>query len=345
MIIGITGTLGAGKGTIVEYLKKKGFKHYSVRDFLIKEINERGLPVDRDSMVLVANQLRQMHSPSYIVDMAKRESGDVIIESIRTPGEVEVIKEKGGYIIGIDAIPSIRYVRIVTRQSETDNISYEEFLEQENREMESSDPTRQNLSKCLELADVIVTNNSDFTSLFKQVELIYEELAGLEKKKESRNRPSWDEYFLNIMESVASRATCDRGRSGCVIVKDKHILSTGYVGSPPGLPHCDEVGHLMMKATAEGDENGEIHEHCVRTIHAEQNAIVNAARFGIALEGATLYCQMEPCSVCARLIIAAGIKRVVCKNRYQKARLTREMFRDTDVELVVLNDELQKYGD
>src|SRR5487761_582994 len=82
-------------------------------------------------------------------------------------------------------------------------------------------------------------------------------------------RPTWDEYFIELTRTVASRSTCDRGRSGCVIVKEKHILCTGYVGSPPGMPHCDEVGHLLRKVI---DEDGQVRQHCVRTIHAEQNA-------------------------------------------------------------------------
>src|SRR3989344_6936165 len=90
------------------------------------------------------------------------------------------------------------------------------------------------------------------------------------------NRPSWDEYFINIANEVSKRATCDRGKSGCVIVKDKHILTTGYVGSPAGLPHCDEVGHLFKTTT---HENGKITQHCMRTTHAEQNAICQSAKF------------------------------------------------------------------
>lgn len=347
MIIGITGTNGAGKGTIAEFLKQKGFKHYSVRDFLIEQIQERGLPVNRDSMVIVANQIREINSSSYIIEklfeMAKKQGGNSVIESVRTEGEAKAIKLSGGYLIAIDAIPSIRYVRITTRKNETDNISYEKFLEDENREMMSEDTNKQNISKCIELADFLATNNSDFASLFKQVENIYNKILEIEKLKTIPARPSWDEYFIKIMEAVSLRATCNRGRSGCVIVKNNHVLSTGYVGSPPGLPHCDEVGHLMIKASAEGEPEGELHEHCVRTIHAEQNAIVNAAKFGIELDGATLYCQMEPCSVCARMIIAAGIKRVVCKNKYHKADLTREMFKQTNVELVVLNNNIQEY--
>ncbi|MCK5595646.1 cytidine/deoxycytidylate deaminase family protein [bacterium] len=158
-----------------------------------------------------------------------------------------------------------------------------------------------------------------------------------------RSRPNWDAYFIKMMEAVASRATCGRGRAGCVVVRNNHILSTGYVGSPPGLSHCDEKGHLMIKSTEEGDDSGKLHDHCVRTIHAEQNAIVHAARIGVALEGSTLYVKMEPCSVCARMIIAAGIKRVVCKQKYHTASLTRKMFTQVGIKLDVLNDKEPEY--
>jgi dCMP deaminase len=159
---------------------------------------------------------------------------------------------------------------------------------------------------------------------------------------EKKRRPSWDEYFLSLTEHVASRATCDRGRSGCVIVKDKRVLATGYVGSPPCLDHCDDVGHLMKRVV---DEDGTIRQHCVRTIHAEQNAICQAARYGIPLEGASLYCKMEPCRVCAMLIISVGIKRVVCCRRYHAAQDTRDMFSKAGVELVVIEDEIEQYSE
>lgn len=157
----------------------------------------------------------------------------------------------------------------------------------------------------------------------------------------SYKRPSWDEYFLEMIEQVSTRGTCDRGRSGCVIVLDRRIVATGYVGSPPGLPHCDDVGHLMKKVI---DEDGTVRQHCMRTIHAEQNAIVQAAKHGIAIDGATLYAQMEPCRVCAMLIIGVGIKRVVCRRRYHAAQETREMFGRAGVELVVIEDRVEQYA-
>ncbi len=160
------------------------------------------------------------------------------------------------------------------------------------------------------------------------------------KTSDKHKRPPWDEYFLNIMEEVGKRGSCDRGRAGCVIVKNKHILATGYVGSPPGLPHCDEVGHLMRKVTY---EDGEERMHCVRTIHAEQNAICAAARFGISLEGSTLYVKMEPCEVCTRLLIAVGIKRVVCKNKYHGAKKSLEMFKKSGIKVEYLSDKELEY--
>lgn len=153
-------------------------------------------------------------------------------------------------------------------------------------------------------------------------------------------RPSWDEYFLEIMDAVAKRATCDRGRSGCVIARDRRILATGYVGSPAGTPHCDKVGHELMEAL---NADGTISKHCVRTAHAEQNAIAHAARLGIALEGGTLYCKMTPCYACAKMIINAGIERVVSLNDYHASQRTKAIFKTAGVKFELVNNRVEKY--
>ena len=155
-------------------------------------------------------------------------------------------------------------------------------------------------------------------------------------------RPSWDEYFLEIIKSVGKRATCDRGRSGCLISKDKQILVTGYVGAPQGLPHCDEVGHQMRTVT---HEDGKVSKHCVRTTHAEQNAIVQAAKLGISINGGTLYATMPPCPTCAKLIISSGISRVVAEKRYHDSGEGEEMFLSSGVELHVMDDGTLQYED
>ncbi len=153
-------------------------------------------------------------------------------------------------------------------------------------------------------------------------------------------RPSWDEYFIGMADAVSKRATCDRGRSGCVIVKNRQMLVTGYVGSPKGLPHCDEVGHLFKKVN---HEDGTVTQHCVRTVHAEQNAICQAAKLGIALDGSTLYCRMTPCRTCAMLIINCGIERVVCEKRYHSATESEEMFKEVGIKLDYFSEDIEQY--
>lgn len=162
------------------------------------------------------------------------------------------------------------------------------------------------------------------------------------KAPEKYIRPSWDKYFMNIAEMVGTRGTCDRGRSGSIIVREKRILATGYVGSPAGTKHCDEAGHEMHTVTHEDGQNS---RHCIRTTHAEQNAIAHAARVGVSLDGATVYCHMTPCYTCAKMIINAGIKRVVANMDYQTGGRSKEIFKEAGVEYELLNNEVQKYKD
>ncbi len=406
MIIGITGTLGAGKGSVVKYLVEKGgFKHFSVRAYLIEEIQRRGLPVNRDSMVEVANDLRQKNSSDYIIreliDKAKAVGGDVIIESIRTVGEAETIKQKGGYLIAVDADAKVRYSRVLIRQSETDNISYEEFLENEEREFENENPNKQNLSKCIEMSDYVIKNDKDFQELYKKIKEVYVDILEKEKakheaiqakevqrddnvakgtqliemmrqrgvipaeevknnevsgresseliekkedavlenkeenvkereievKKEEVQREEikeeviekkvsgrllWDEYFMKLTALVAERSSCLRHHIGAIIVKNKRVLTTGYNGATSGMPNCCDIGCLKDEQNI---ASGYGHETC-RAIHAEQNAIIQAAIHGVNVSGATMYCTHTPCGVCAKLIANSGIKEVVSYHDY-----------------------------
>lgn len=183
IIIGITGTLGAGKGTVVEYLKQQfGFMHLSVRDFLVDLIEKRGLTVNRDSMVTVANELRKKNGPSFIVDelfsIAKKRNARCVIESIRTPGEVYSLKGKGVFfLLAIDADPEIRYQRIKIRNSVTDKVDFMEFVQNEKREYETNDPHKQNLKKCISLADFAVINNGSKEELLKKIDRILNQIS------------------------------------------------------------------------------------------------------------------------------------------------------------------------
>jgi dCMP deaminase len=137
---------------------------------------------------------------------------------------------------------------------------------------------------------------------------------------EMKKRPDWDEYFLKLAMLASERATCPRMHCGCVLVKNKNVIATGYNGSIPGDAHCDEVGCLVVD------------NHCVRTVHAEMNALVQAAKYGHAVEGATVYVTNMPCTTCAKALIAAGVKRVVIFSDFHDT-LATEFFAKAGVKI------------
>jgi len=159
---------------------------------------------------------------------------------------------------------------------------------------------------------------------------------------QEHKRPSWDEYFLSLLEPLGQRGTCDRGHNAAVIVSPhKTILATGYAGAPPGMPHCDEVGHLMKTMI---HEDGTQTQHCVRTIHAEENAILQCAKDGIKLDGATIYTKMTPCYNCAMRIIRVGIKRVVAQKLYHASKQATEMLIKAGVAVDIKENNLMQYA-
>jgi len=145
-------------------------------------------------------------------------------------------------------------------------------------------------------------------------------------------RPSWDEYFMEVAEVVRKRSTCMRRQVGAVIVKDNRILSTGYNGAPKGLRHCEEVGCTRANYNV---PSGERHELC-RGLHAEQNAIIQAAVFGTAIEGATIYTTLSPCVLCTKMIINSGIKRIVLREQYNDP-LAIEMLEESGINVVKMD--------
>ena len=148
-------------------------------------------------------------------------------------------------------------------------------------------------------------------------------------------RPSWDEYFMDMAVLTAKRSTCLRRQVGAVIVKDKHIIATGYNGAPRGVPHCDEKGGCLRQQLKV--PSGERHELC-RALHAEQNAIIQAATLGQSIEGGTIYVTNQPCVICAKMIINAGIRRIVVKEGYPD-ELAVEILREAGLSIVMLEDQ------
>ncbi|MCM8770335.1 MAG: cytidine/deoxycytidylate deaminase family protein [Candidatus Omnitrophica bacterium] len=160
--------------------------------------------------------------------------------------------------------------------------------------------------------------------------------------KKKVRRPSWDEYFLEVASLVSKRATCLRRRVGAVLVKDKRILATGYNGAPSGLKHCIDIGCLREKLKI---PSGERHELC-RGLHAEQNALIQASLYGVSVKDSTLYATNQPCVICAKMLINAGIKEIVILDGYPD-KLAQEFLREAKIKVRTLkkvNDPMSRIG-
>jgi dCMP deaminase len=144
-------------------------------------------------------------------------------------------------------------------------------------------------------------------------------------------RPEWKEYFMDIARLVSRRSTCIRRHVGAILVKDKRVLATGYNGAPAGLVHCEEMGCMRQKNDI---PSGQRHELC-RGLHAEQNAIIQAAYHGTSIAGAALYCTTLPCSICLKMLINAGITEIVCEEGYPD-ELTESLLKEADIIITIM---------
>ncbi len=321
MIIGITGTLGAGKGTVVGFLKERGFVHFSVRDFLIEEIKKRGLDVNRDNMVLVANDLRQKNGAAYIVEelyrRAIRKGCDAVIESVRCVGEVEALRGKDGFVLwAVDADIESRYARIVERGGCTDKVSFQEFVLQEEREMMNKDINKQNLKGCIEMANVRIRNDWTVEELkgkvFRELDKIKGKIGfGTGKRKDVI---SWDDYFMSIAVLSSYRSKDPNTQVGaCIVDSNKKIVGVGYNGFPIGCSDDD------LPWNAKGDFLDVKYSY---VCHAELNAILNSV--GRDLFGCSIFVYLFPCNECAKAIIQSGIKEVVyLSDKYAELDMTK----------------------
>jgi dCMP deaminase len=219
-------------------------------------------------------------------------------------------------LIGVTASREMLIKRMMERGRDSEKkLTEAEIIEKLEREGGKGEPeSGQQITKCFDLSDFTIINNGTFVELEAKLDHFVGLLTG-------KARPSFDEIFMEISYAWAKRATCLRRKVGAVLAKDKQQLTAGYNGAPRGLPHCAELGGCLREKL--GIPSGQRHELC-RGTHAEQNAITQAAKFGINIEGATLYCNTYPCVICTKMILNAGIKRVVYDSSYDDA-LSREL--------------------
>ncbi len=330
MFLGFTGPNASGKGEAIRYLvENKKFTAFSLSDVLRDEAKKRGLEPVRDNLIAIGNELRAKEGPGVLAKLAVMKiinMPQAVIDSIRNPYEIEELRRslKDFKLIGINADVKVRFERAKKRGRQGDGETLEEFVKKEEKE-NSSDEKAQQLNKCLEMADIKVDNSGELFDLKKKLDKILNDLDYVPYK-----RPSWDEYFLKMAYLAAERSTCLRHHVGAVIVKSNHIVSTGYNGAAAGVKDCVELGCLRDQM---GIASGTRHEIC-RAIHAEQNAIIQAALHGKTTEGATLYCTHSPCIICAKMIVNAKIKKVVVV-KYYPDKSYEELFREAGVEFKV----------
>ncbi|MCK4319101.1 AAA family ATPase [Candidatus Micrarchaeota archaeon] len=312
IIIGLTGTNCAGKGTVLENLKKRGFYPLSLSDVIRRELDLEGKEKTRENMVATGNELREKLGAGACAVKVKElllNDRNYVVDSIRHPAEVdELAKLMNFFLFHVDAKPEIRFERMKNRERKGDAETYERFLEMDKKEMESDDPNAQNLKATFSKADLIIENNGTLEELYTGINEILKEVM----KEINPERPGWDEYFMSIAKQVATRSNCMKRQIAAIIVRDKRIISTGYNGTPRGTTNCNEGGCPRCNSFAESGKNL---EECYCS-HAEENSIVQAAYHGISINGGTIYTTFSPCLYCTRMIINAGIKEVVYNARY-----------------------------
>lgn len=332
MYIGLTGYMGSGKGTLAKMLVDRGFKFISLSEIVRTQATARGLEHTRENLQNIGNEMRAQNGAGVLgmrvrEEVLKGPTAHWIIDGVRNPAEIgELRKLEHFYLIGVTASKDILIKRLLERgRASESNATEGEILDKIAKEQGAGEPaTGQQISKCMDLADFSIINEGTFVDLERKLNHFLGLLSGTE-------RPSFDEIFMEISYVWAKRATCLRRKVGAVIAKDKQQLTAGYNGAPRGLPHCAELGGCLREKL--GIPSGQRHELC-RGTHAEQNAITQAAKFGISIEGGTLYCNTYPCVICAKMIINAGITKVVFDSNYDDA-LSKELLASQKVLEVV----------
>lgn len=330
IIIGLTGRNASGKTTAGEILGSKGFQFLSLSDVIREEARKRGLPEVRENLIALGNELRERFGPGALAELTvarMRSDRNYAVDSIRHPAEVMALRKAGTFsLFHIFAPLELRFARARERGRAGDAQTLQDFVIQEEREFASSNAAAQQLLETERLASRRIDNDGTLEEFAARL------TAALKELEVSFSRPSWDEYFMNIARQVAARSNCMKRQVAAVIVRDRRIISTGYNGTPRGVKNCNEGGCPRCNSFSDSGKNL---EEC-RCSHGEENAIVQAAYHGIAIKDATLYTTFSPCLLCSKMIINAGIRRVVYNEAYPLNDTATQMLKEAGVELMKL---------
>jgi len=327
MIIGVAGRNGAGKGEFVDFLKARSFTVYSLSDAIRQELADRGLTETRERMIEVGQEMRRKSGPGALAQRLVKllqPDRNYAIDSIRHPVEVEILRHCGQdfHLVWIDAKLETRFERIKARGRSGDPESLAELEALEARERGSDDPNAQQLDRVQDEASFTLVNDGTIESFQAQIEAWV-------RKNLAFSRPGWDEYFMDIARTVASRSNCVKRKVAAVVTLDKRIISTGYNGTPRGTTNCNEGGCPRCNDLAAG---GTRLDECLCS-HAEENAITQAAYHGVSLKGGTIYTTFSPCLQCTKMIINVGLIEVVFHSEYPLGQVSLDLLAEAGVKL------------
>jgi len=300
-------------------------------DILRDIAKKRKIKPTRENLIALGNELRKAYGPSILAQLAlekarKEAFGQhIVVSSIRNLYELSYLERQRGFVlVAIIADLKTRYKRYIERG---EKISFEEFKKLEKKE-QSNKLEEQQLHLIIKKAKVKILNNSTLDVFYKKIDKFLKDfIPKLDK------RLDWHGYFMEIAKQVATRSNCIKRKIGCVIVKDRRIISTGYNGTPRGVKNCNENGCPRCNAWG---EPGKALSECFCS-HAEENAIVQAAYHGISTKGASLYVTFSPCLTCAKMIINAGIREVYYNANYPLTENAKALLKEAGIKLYVLN--------
>ncbi len=333
MIIGLTGSYGSGKDAVAKILQEMNFFLIPLSDFLREEL--KGKKVTKEGLIEAGNKLRSNHGADILARKAITrvlDGENHVFTSIRNPAEVKLLQQRDDFLlVNVTAPEKVRLQRYKQRGLDSDPKNIEELRAIEQIENSNGDNKQQLINVAKMAKTTIVNDSTEKVLRIKVQKLVKDYLYILQD-----SRPDWDHYFMNIAEAVKQRVSCMSAKKGAIIIRNKQIISTGYNGTPRGIGHCNEgyckrctLRHLGKIKSAD------YHSAVCICAHAEENAIVQAANNGVSTQGAILYTTFTPCNMCARMIINAGIKEVVCKVQYPDDVGTA-LLKDAGVKLRVL---------
>lgn len=334
MIIGVTGNFASGKDSVAQILEEMNFGHVSFSNLLREELNHRKQKITRDALRDIGNELRGKLGAEYLARKALervKDGENYVFTSLRNPAEVKLLQQREDFIlVKVIAPDAVRLKRIVSRNREEDPKTLGELRDKEAQE-KSSDPNSQQLHTVSKMVRITIVNDSSLEKLKQKTEKLVRDW--LYKLQDSR--PNWDTYFMNITEQVKMRCTCMSSKKGAIIVQENQIISTGYNGTPKKISHCTSGGCQRCTSRHLGKiKSGVYSEPCI-CCHSEENAIVQAAHNGTYTKGAVIYTTFTPCTNCAKMIINAGIKEVICNTSYPD-ETARQLLKEAGVKLRVL---------